>query len=127
MQSTITKQDDEAPEISVLQQAKRILGTGDTVGARAFVERALLEAPDDEKLRAFGRLIAPPQVRVVPSSPVMAAKIAANRQWLRENADDYQGRWVVLKGGELVGSGEDLNEVRQRIGSFKGLFVKRIF
>ena len=129
MQSTISEVQaaPAEPQVSATQQAKRILATGDTVGTRAFVARALLETPDDEELRKFGDLIAPQQVRRVPSSPETAARIAANHRWLLENEDDYRGQWVVLKSGELVGSGEDLNKIRQRIGSFQGLFVTRVF
>ncbi len=51
---------------------------------------------------------------------------AANRDWLQDNREKYQGQWVVLKGGKLIAWGNDYTELSQRYGSHGNWIVKVI-
>lgn len=48
-------------------------------------------------------VISPPQVRKTTSE----IDFSQTEEWLAQNRQDYIGKWVVLDGGRLVGSGKD--------------------
>ena len=59
------------------------------------------------------------------SAPIMTAS-----KWLDQHGDAYQGRWVALKEGELIGDGgtlKELESVLHRQGkSFARMFVTKV-
>jgi len=77
--------------------------------ARNLLEIAGRLIPQDSKLR---EVLAPPRIR---KSEEKGVDRRAEFQWLRVNADAYQGKWVALVGDELVASAGSLKELLPQI------------
>jgi len=46
-----------------------------------------------------------------PARAFSLRDLTAERQWLKENCDEYAGQWVALKGNQLISHGMDAKEV----------------
>jgi hypothetical protein len=91
------------------------------VGAHLKARNLALEAvdyfPDNIELQKFSRMLAPPRVIKVdiPANP----NLRANRDWLVTHANEYRGRWIALRGGELLASALSLKEIIDQVGDLK--------
>jgi hypothetical protein len=99
------------------------------IGAYTAVQRvsALGEEhyPNDEQIQKYARVLAPPRVtrRKVSSDPT----IRANRDWLMAHGDEYRGKWVGLRNGELLDSDDSFDELITRIGNAKDVLITTVF
>ncbi|HYM01080.1 MAG TPA: hypothetical protein VEZ90_19130, partial [Blastocatellia bacterium] len=78
------------------------LKAGAYLDARQVSVDALKRYPDDDEVKKFARVLAPP--RIVASNPRPDPGIRANREWLKAHASEYSGQWVALRAGELLGA-----------------------
>ncbi len=53
--------------------------------------------------------------------------ILANHEWIKEHRQQYQGRWVALRNGELLAEGESSDEVRQKVVRSKDTLLTVIY
>lgn len=70
--------------------------------------------PNNEKFLQLVDVLSPPTVKAVKQAPIKGLK--ESNAWIRENADQYRGRWVAILEGKLLGSASSLRELKQTIG-----------
>ena len=75
--------------------------------------------PEDTKLLAAARVLAPPKVRSVKSD---RPRTSGEREfrWIRAHALQYSGQWVALLGDRLLASGKDLKSVLTELETIEG-------
>lgn len=67
--------------------------------------------PEDEALARAARILSPPQV--VGTSPATGTALFwVAHTWAKEHAEEYRGKWVLLKGEELLAAVDDLADLR---------------
>ncbi|MBO1351227.1 MAG: hypothetical protein EBE86_029440 [Hormoscilla sp. GUM202] len=94
--------------------------------ARRLAYRGVELYPDREILNKYARILAPPVVKVSPSSPERRQNFLANHEWLKENRFKYRGRWIALRNGKLLGNAADVDELVAQVGDLKGIFFTRV-
>ena len=116
-----------------LQRPRAQMAPDDIIGAikRAFetdsprlAERLAREGaeryPEHAELQKYARVLAPPTVRLVPSTPESRAAVKANGKWLKANRNDYLGNWIALKNGELLHASSTFDELAAAVGDVRG-------
>lgn len=82
--------------------------------------------PDDDEIQHWHRILGPPKIKRIA---LQGQRRGGEAKWLRENADDYRGKWVVLFGSELVGVGDRLRaavKMAQDKGYGSGTLVHQV-
>jgi len=82
--------------------------------ARQLAEHGRKLFPNDERLRQLSAVLAPPVV--LETRPSQPKDFEASQQWLREHASQFQGQWVAVRGGTLLGCAPTLKELYEQIG-----------
>lgn len=99
------------------------------IGAYTAVQRMLALGtkyhPDNEQIQKYAHVLAPPRVtnRKVSPDPT----IRANRDWLMAHGDNYRGKWICLRNGELLGSDDSFDGLIARIGDAKDILITMVF
>jgi len=109
--------------ISAIEDA---LARGGLHIARRLAYRGVEVYPDREILKKYARILAPPVVKVSPSSPERRQNFLANHEWLKKNRLKYRGRWIALRNGKLLGNAADVDELVAQVGDLKGIFFTRV-
>jgi putative addiction module CopG family antidote len=86
----------------VVQAIRDALATGHYDAAHQLAMEGAKHYPQHDALQQYAHILAPPAVRNVPSSSESRAAVKANGEWLKAHRQDYLGRWVALRAGELV-------------------------
>jgi len=94
--------------------------------ARRLAYRGVEVYPDHEILKKYAHILAPPVVKVVPSSPEKRQAIIADREWMDKNRLKYRGRWVALLSGKLLADGASVDELVAQLGDLKGIFFTKV-
>jgi hypothetical protein len=97
------------------------LKAGAYLDARQVSVDALKRYPDDDEVKKFARVLAPP--RVLASNLPPDPDVEANQAWLTTHHGEYSGRWVALRGGDLLGAGVSLKELIALVGETKGVLL----
>jgi hypothetical protein len=92
--------------------------------ARRLAEEGARRYRDSEDLQKLAYLLAPPKVLRTDLPPDKSLR--ANRDWLKEHAAQYKGRWVALRNGLLIASGAKLKDVASEVGDLRTVFVTRV-
>lgn len=102
---------------SFVKQIKDALKRGNAAQARRLAVEGAQRYPGHHDLQEYARLLAPPRIinRNVPSK----SSIRANHSWLKMNREKYQGNWVALRDGELIGFAASLDALVHDIGRSK--------
>ena len=106
----------ESPErhISAVRLA---LASGAYQAAQQLAAKGAERFPAYLPLRKMAKILAPPGVR---HSPLPAdSGLSANRDWLRSHRDEYKGRWVALRDGELLGIAETADQLAGKVGEIR--------
>jgi hypothetical protein len=115
------KRDTEQAEAAV----RAALADGAVATARATANAAAQDHPESESLRRLAEALSPPRLLAVRASEDRS--LTADRDWLREHANEYSGQWLAVRDGKLAGRAPTLRELRERVGQDKGiLFTKAI-
>ena len=80
--------------------------------------------PDHSELQQYARVLAPP--KVVESNLPPNPSVRANRDWLKEHRQEYQGRWIALRSGVLAGVANSLDELVGQVGETQGVLLTKI-
>jgi len=104
------------------------INQGNWQAAWELANQGLKQFPNHTELQKYARILAPPKI----TSSVDRGghpEIKANRDWLKHNRIEYRGRWVAIKNGELLTSGENLDEIVKQIGEIKntGILVTPVY
>lgn len=86
----------------VIQAISEALATGHNGLARQLAVDGAQRYPSHAKLQTYARVLAPPVVKSVPSTPASRAAVKANGVWLEAHRQEYIGRWVALRAGVLL-------------------------
>jgi hypothetical protein len=109
-----------------LEVVKIAITSGNHIIAYNFAVKGAEQFPNNAKLKNFSRILAPP--KILPISAPAQPGLLLNRDWLIENQEEYQGYWVALKEGELLGKDNTLKGLIKLIGNpkGKGILVTRV-
>jgi len=101
------------------------LAAGTYLAARHLAAKGAERYPDHAELQKYAHVLAPPTVirRGLPPDP----SLRANRDWLMRRSDQFRGRWVALRNGELLGSAPSLQSLTQQIGDTKGILLTKVY
>jgi hypothetical protein len=91
-----------------LAYAKHLLAHERVAKARTVLERAIGKYPQDERLTALYRAIAPGRVK---RRDIRYRDRKAEAAWIQSHRSEYHGKWVALFGDEVLGIGDDLQTV----------------
>jgi hypothetical protein len=110
-------------ESQVASIIKLALKAGAYLAARHVAEYGVARYPHSDELQQHFLALAPPQraSRIIPHNPAFQA----NRQWLNDHALEYNGKWVALRAGELLGASNSFDELFNRIGRSKDTLFTR--
>jgi hypothetical protein len=86
--------------------------------ARRLAEQGSNFYPEHQELGKMARILAPPQV--ITSTGSFGFGVKANKIWIDTNREEYKRKWVALKNGELIASGQTFSDLRAKIGDIKG-------
>ena len=98
--------------------------TGAFALARDLSVEGAARYPDHSDLQQYARVLAPP--KVVKSNLPPNPSVRANRNWLKEHRQEYQGRWIALRSGELAGVANSLDEVVRQVEDTQGVLLTKI-
>ncbi len=96
----------------------RVVRLALSVGAPTVAQEAAAKGaqryPDHAELQKMAHILAPPTVTASKAPP--RPGIQANRDWLNAHWDDYRGRWVALRDGELLAAADSLDGLSEQVG-----------
>lgn len=107
-----------------MRAVRLALAAGAYFQARHLSAEGTKRFPEHAELKKAAYVLAPP--RVIGRGPADPT-IALDTAWLKQHRDEYRGKWVVLKRGELVGAAQALDTLVAQIGDLRGLLVTRIY
>jgi hypothetical protein len=92
-----------------LAQLAGLVGHGELVGAAEMVKDMERRWPDDEEVRRFARVLAPPTLSARKGSP--ARPRHQEYRWLREHSREHPGCWLAVLGDRLIAASPDVKVV----------------
>jgi len=83
--------------------------------------------PGHAELQKMAYILAPPKVTVGKGGPHPGIK--ADQVWLKTHWDEYRGRWVALRNGQLLAVADSLDGLVEPVGEIKntGILVTPIW
>lgn len=96
--------------------------------AYAFAAMAAAKQPTSATAKRWLRVLTPPAPRgeAQPVTEEAAASVRNNAAWLAEHAERYEGSWVALLDGELLGHARKLRELRKEVDIPPNALVARL-
>jgi hypothetical protein len=107
-----TAPDDEEAAIKLLGH---LIGEGAVEEARTLAKDFVQRWPDSPKMQKWARVLEPPQVRV--REPRRAISRDKESAWLHQHAHKYPGRWLALRGDQLIAADADVAKVLDLINN----------
>jgi hypothetical protein len=101
-----------------LAQLRGMLERGDAEGARTWVKNLQQQWPDNELVRHYAQVLAPPIVSVRHGHRGDSRQ--RERAWLREHAREYSGQWLAVLADQLVAADPDLDRVLAAVRETSG-------
>ncbi|MFB2892789.1 DUF5678 domain-containing protein [Aerosakkonemataceae cyanobacterium BLCC-F50] len=110
-----------------INAADRELDRYDWKAAWQIATEGLKHYPEHQELQKYAYILAPAKITTVDRGG--HPEIQADHEWIKKNIAEYRGRWVALKNGKLLASGNDLDEIIKQIGEIKntGILVTPIY
>jgi hypothetical protein len=110
-----------------IAEIRRLVHDGRLEEARDRLAQLQTRGVQHPEIAKWASILEPPRC-LPPSRPRNPENLRGNEAWLRAHAARYFGRWVALRGGELLGSDPDrvkLHRELQGMGELEGaLFVR---
>lgn len=106
------------PATDFIRAVHLALEAGAHLAARKLSAEGAEFHPNDSELQKYARVLAPPKVisTDVPPNPSQGT----NLEWLKAHGEQYRGKWVAVKDGQLLGSADSLKELTAQVGDTKG-------
>lgn len=95
------------------EEVKRLVESYRLHDARKFLEAVSQTLGPSEKLAYWQRVLA--KTKVLPGTPASSVGNFANVAWLRHHARQYQGQWIALREGVLLGAHKSHQELSQQL------------
>lgn len=105
------------PPEHFVQAVRWALMAGALLAARQLSDEGAKKYPEHTELQKFAHILAPPTVSISKRPPDPG--IRANRDWLRDNWTQYQGRWVALRSGELLSVADTIDKLIDEVGDVR--------
>lgn len=102
----------------LIQIIRLALSTGGLGIAKETCELGLRRFPNDSELNRMSRIFAPPRITI--SQRPSPTGTRANTLWLKAHGDNYRGKWVALRAGDLIASAKTIDELVAITGDVKG-------
>jgi hypothetical protein len=83
--------------------------------ARELAQQGSRLFPGETHLQQAMAVLSPPVVR--STRPAQTLHLKASQRWFKEHARQYQGQWVAVRSGTLLGAAPTLQELHERIGA----------
>ena len=115
----------QRPAADFARAVRLALAAGAHLLARNLAAQGARLHPDHLELQKMARILAPP--RVVRADLPPDPSVQANHAWLRAHADEYRGRWVALRNGQLIAMGYTARELKAQLESTDGILLTRVF
>jgi len=118
---------DERSADDFTEAVRLALNIGAHLIARELAMTGVQHFPDHPELQKMAYILAPPKVTVADRPPDPSAR--GNMAWLKRHWDDYRGKWVALRGGELLAVADSLDGLVEQVGEIKntGIMVTPIW
>lgn len=94
------------------------LEAGAHLAARRLAFEALSSHRNNPEIQEYARVLAPPKVTRIEAPP--DTEQGNNLTWLKDHGQEYRGRWVALRSGELLGVAGSYKELVGKIGETRG-------
>ncbi len=99
------------------------LAAGAHLTARELATQGAERFAYDPELANMARVLAPPKTTAAGTAG--RESMEPDRQWLRAHWQEYHGRWVALRGGELLAHASSAGELRRSIEPMAGVLILR--
>lgn len=112
----------------IVAAIRELVKTSQMDRARELVSTASDLFPADDDIKRWHRILSPPKTTRI-TLPTDAEKRREEFNWLKEHAQDFRGKWVVISGSELKGVADRLQEalkMARNKGHHSGGLVHRI-
>ena len=87
--------------------------------AEQLAQEGAQRYPEHDELQKYARVLAPPTVRVVPSTTDSRAAAKADHEWLNTHWEDYRGNWIALQAGELLHATPSFDDLIAHVGDVR--------
>jgi hypothetical protein len=95
------------------EEVKRLVESYRLHEARQFLDAVSQTLGPSDKLAYWQRVLA--KTKVLPGTPASSVGNFANAAWLRHHARQYQGQWIALREGVLLGAHKNHRELSQQL------------
>jgi hypothetical protein len=112
----------------ILQVVDLALGMELVRLARDLAQQAANLFPEYERAQQAARVLAPPVARVV-SPPGYVLRTRASAEWIQAHASEYQGQWVAVREGKLLGVAASLHELEgviAQVGDLQQVIITKV-
>lgn len=109
----------------IAEQLKKLIENGSVAEAREIL--TTIQVGRSPKIEHWRKVLAEPKARCAPSAT--GGSFREDAVWLQQHARKYQGQWVALKQGVLLGSHAsrlELHRVLKHAGQLAGTMFVRI-
>ncbi|ETW95623.1 MAG: hypothetical protein ETSY1_29880 [Candidatus Entotheonella factor] len=110
----------------VIQTISEALATGQNGLARQLAMDGARQYPSHAQLQTYARILAPPVMKSVPSTPKSRAAVKANGIWLKAHRQEYMGQWVALREGALLRVADSYEALVADLGDTTDILLTKI-
>lgn len=103
-----------------LHEIKTLVESGRVREARRYLLGLRMSMEGRPEIDVWSQVLAEPVV--ISEHGATGGDLGINTAWLKQHASEYQGRWVALKQGVLLGSDKNRTELHRRLKSAGKLF-----
>jgi hypothetical protein len=75
---------------------------------------------DNVDIQKYARILSP-VIREAETHRAVNTDTRSNRQWLKEHAGQYRGKWIALRNGELIGASPSLDTLIEEVSKKYGI------
>jgi len=112
------------PPEDFIRAMELALKVGAHMTARRISEKGAQQYPNHDAIQEYARVLAPPIIlrADLPADP----GVDANASWLKQHGSEYSGRWIALRGGDLLYSADSLEKLIEKLSGKKDVLLARI-
>lgn len=113
------------PAADFIRAIELALAAGAHLTARDLAAQGVTRHPENTRLQRLARVLAPP--RVLHNDAPPQSGLRANRDWLVAHGNQYRGRWVALRQGQLLGVADSLTALKKLVGDTTNVLMTKAF
>ncbi|MBO3459785.1 hypothetical protein G7B40_011125 [Aetokthonos hydrillicola Thurmond2011] len=119
---------DKTPE-DYINAMRTALSTGNLSSAQQLSIEAVKHYPDNEDIKTTAHILAPTTVTVKRRNDIDHQSLKKSRAWVSQQRRDrhYLNQWVGVKDGELLATGNSIDDLIDQIGDTSGVLLTVIY